>query len=99
MRKRARRTSKRAGLSLVEVAISNIFVGVLLVGAMNSVGAVIRGRLGAGDAGNAEQLLRQPLSEIVELDYREPVDPPLFRTESPESGTDRTDWDDSANRV
>jgi hypothetical protein len=94
MRKRARLTSKRTGLSLVELVISTMLVGMVLVGAMNCVGAVIRGRLGVGDSGNAEQLLRQLMSEIVEQEYLEPVNTPLFGTETSENGTARSDWDD-----
>ena len=94
MRIRARRTQNRSGLSLIEVVISTLLVGVLLVAAMDCVGAVIRGRLGVGDSGKAEQLLRQLMSEIMEQEYEEPDDPPVFGRESSESGSDRTNWDD-----
>jgi hypothetical protein len=79
---------------MVEVVVSALLVGVVLIGAMDCVGAVIRGRLGVGNSGKAAQLLRQLMSEILEQDYLEPFDPPAFGLESPESTTVRIDWDD-----
>ena len=34
------------------------------------------------------------MAEILENDYQEPIDAPVFGCESPESGTVRTQWDD-----
>ena len=71
-----------------------MLVGILLVASMNCVATLIRGRLVVADSGIAAQLLHQLMSEIIEQDYYEPVDPPVFGRESSESGGNRTNWDD-----
>ncbi len=88
------RRRSRAGLSMVEVVISTMLVGALLVGATDCVGAFIRGRLRVSKFGKARLLASQLLTEILEQDYSEPIAPPLFGAESPERGTVRADWDD-----
>ncbi len=87
-------TANRNGLSLAEVVASTLLVSVIMIGALNSLGAVVRGRLATGDAGYAKQLANQLMAEIMETEYQEPVDPPLFGREGAESSSVRTLWDD-----
>ena len=91
---RTKHRNPRAGLSLVEVVVSTMLVGLVLVGALKGVGAVIRGRVGTSDSGFGKHLASQLMAEIMENDYLEPVDPPTFGRETSESGGNRTDWDD-----
>jgi hypothetical protein len=84
----------RAGLSLVEVVISAMLVGVILVGAMECVGGAIRGRLQTSDSVQSRRIVDQLMAEILEKDYQEPIDPPVFGRESTESSVARTNWDD-----
>lgn len=79
---RTDRQHHRAGLTLVEVVISSLLVGMLMVSALKCVGAVIRGRVGVSDSGKAGQLARQLLSEIIEQDYEDPNDIPVFGPET-----------------
>ncbi len=92
MRATSRRV--RAGLSLAEVVVSTLVVGIVLVGALNCVGAVIRGRLRSGDSTVAKELASQLMAEILENDYQDPVETPVFGREAAESNTVRTGWDD-----
>jgi hypothetical protein len=84
----------RTGLSLVEVVISTMLVGTILIGAMKCVGGVIRGRRQTADSVQARRFVDQLMAEILENDYQEPLGVPVFGCESGESGTVRTDWDD-----
>jgi len=94
MKMRRRRPQKRAGISLIEVAICTALVGVLIVGAMSSVGAVLRGRMATGESIRAGQLATQRLTEIQAQAYLEPEEAPLFGVETGENAAARTTWDD-----
>lgn len=85
---------RRRGFSLVEVVVSSMLVGLVLVGAMDCLGAVIRGRMSTSDSGRGEQLAQELMTEILSQSYKEPVDTPTFGRESSESGSSRPDWDD-----
>jgi type II secretory pathway pseudopilin PulG len=83
----------RCGFTLIEAVMSMLVVGLMMVAAMNTVGAsrVAQSR-------NAEQslgpmLAEDLMSEILSQNYEEPVDTVSFGRES-ESGGDRVDWDD-----
>ncbi len=71
-----------------------MIVSVVMIGALKCVGSVIRGRMRTSDASFADQLANQLLAEIVEQQYLEPIDPPVFGLEASESSGVRTDWDD-----
>ena len=85
---------RRRGFSLVEVAVSSLLVGLVLVGAMDCLGGVIRGHMNTSNAGRGPLLAGQLMTEILSQSYEEPVDPPTFGRESPESGVNRLVWDD-----
>lgn len=82
-----------AGFTLVEAVMSMLIVGLMLVAALNTVGASR-----VAQSANAEQaigplLAEDLMSEILGQAYQEPVDTPQFGRES-ESGGNRAQWDD-----
>ncbi|WP_166830994.1 type IV pilus modification PilV family protein [Thalassoroseus pseudoceratinae] len=86
--------SKRNGLSLVEVLISTLLVGVLLVSALKAVGAVLRHRDSLTDRSRALMLANGLLSEILEKGYADPTDADGFGCETDEDASDRQTFDD-----
>lgn len=81
-------------LSMVETVISIAIVGVMMVAALNAVGASRLGQKKTGDRGKGALLAQQLMSEILRQHYVEPVDAPGFGRESSESGGDRAAYDD-----
>lgn len=79
---------------MVEVVISTMLVGVVLVGALTCVASVTVGRGSSSDAGKANQLASQLMAEIMACRYKEPIETPVFGREASESSTSRTNWDD-----
>lgn len=82
-----------AGFTLVEAVMSMLIVGLMMVAALNTVGASK-----VAQAGNAEQaigpmLAEDLMAEILGQAYQEPTDTPVFGRES-ESGGNRGEWDD-----
>jgi len=67
----SRATQPRSGLSLVEVVMSTLLVGIVLVGAMNLLGATVRGRTKAADMVRAQHLAQQLMTEILSRAYAE----------------------------
>jgi hypothetical protein len=92
----------RRGLSLPEVMISTLLVGVVLVASMKTVGAVFRTRRINAQLGAGEQLAEELMSEILQVRYEDPeetavpigdsVGPPGIETG--ETDTTRADFDD-----
>lgn len=58
-----------AGISLIEVTIASAIVGVLLVAALNTVGATAVGRQITGDRARAGLLGEELMAEILSQDY------------------------------
>ena len=86
---------RRRGLSLVEVVVSTMLVGLVLVSAMKCLGGVIRGRMSTSDSGRGEQLAQQLLTEIFNTDYEDGGGSPVFGREPNEfTGSNRSDFDD-----
>lgn len=94
MTRRTRPTLRRSGLSFVEVVISTMVVGLILVASLKTVGAVLRQRTSLADDQRAYLLGEQLMSEILENEYLEPDTTPGFGTETGESSSDRTNYDD-----
>ncbi len=86
-----------SGLTLLEVILSTFLVGVVLVGALQCVGAVVRGKTSTGNQLRAQMLAEQLMSEILAAAYKEPHTTPLFGPETGEPSTNtgpRTGYDD-----
>lgn len=89
------RSASRCGLTLVEVAISTLLVGLVVVASLKSVGAVMRTWQAASDRGEAMDLARELMAEVTQAAYRDPEDSgDALGLNSGESGTTRTDFDD-----
>lgn len=89
-----KKTPMRAGITLTEVVISGLLVGLLLVAALNGVGAVLRTWRSSEQRYDGSALAEHLLGEILQQNYEEPTDSIQFGIESPESPSDRTAWDD-----
>lgn len=81
----------RAGYTLVEVSMSTLLIGVVLIGAMNTAGYATRGQIDNKERAQAKLLANAMLAEILELPYQEPTVTPVF---GPESGEVRATYDD-----
>jgi Tfp pilus assembly protein PilV len=95
MRHRYHRGSPvRRGTTLVEVAVSAVLVGLMLVATMNAVGAVFRTRLVARQRQQGETLARELMAEIFQASYEDPQGGTTFGLEPDESGSTRAKFDD-----
>lgn len=89
------RSDRRPGLSLLEVVISTLIVGLVLVGAMNTTGSVIRSQRMNAERLDANPLAAQLLSEVVANYYTDPEEPAgPIGLETGESGLTREGFDD-----
>lgn len=66
---RTRVSRRRPGMTLVEVVMCTLLVSVVLVGAMNMLGAVVRGRVTTSDTARAQQMAQQLMAEILNTAY------------------------------
>ena len=89
-----RRKSGRKGFSLVEVVVATLIVGVMMVAAMNTLGAFIRGQQRMANQSRGWHLAQELASEILATLYEEPDGTPTFGRESGESAAMRTLYDD-----
>lgn len=87
-------TARRNGLSLVEVIVSMLLVGLLLVASMRSVGGVFRTWDSSEGLHRGMGLAQQMMAEILQQHYSDPDGSAFWGIESPESTTDRSEWDD-----
>ena len=86
--------SCRAAFTIVEAVISTIVVGVMFVAALNTVGASRLTQQKASVVSRGQLLAEALMSEILRQSYQDPDGTPVFGTESNESATPRTSWDD-----
>jgi prepilin-type N-terminal cleavage/methylation domain-containing protein len=82
------------GFSLLEVVVATLIVGIVMVAALESLGAYIRGQTHVADESRAWLLAQDLMSEILDAKYQEPDDPPLFGPEAGENAGDRATYDD-----
>ena len=90
-----RRLSRR-GLTLAEVTISALLVGLVITASLRSIGAVFRTWRTASEQTQSHALVEQLLNEILPQSYEDPDETPVFGHEAGESQspTSRTDFDD-----
>lgn len=86
---------RRNALTLVEVMVSTLLVGVVLVAAMNTVGGVLKTRSVAVEAQIGPALARNLMSEVLQNAFTDPQIPngPIGR-EAGEGGATRAAFDD-----
>ena len=82
------------GFTLVEATISIVLVGVLLVAALNTLGASALSRRSTQDQTIGYELAQDLLVEILNQAFEEPVDTVTFGRESGEGNGSRAEWDD-----
>jgi len=88
------RLGARPGFTLIEAVISTLIVSILMVASLTVLGASKVGQLKIADRARGEQLATELMNEILQGDYLEPDDPPLFGPEGAEIGTGRMYFDD-----
>jgi len=87
-------SQRRPALTLLEAVVSIAIVGVMLVAALNTLGAAKSGMQKVDDRRRAALLAQQLMSEILAQAYKEPVDAALFGLEAGEAATSRANYDD-----
>ncbi|MEZ6134997.1 MAG: hypothetical protein R3C53_08825 [Pirellulaceae bacterium] len=95
-------TAARPGISLIEVIVSTLLVGLLLAAALVSVGSAARSTTVAAVNNDAIFLALNLIEEITVLPYEDPDQPPLFGQEPGENQGKKArnqadDVDDLAN--
>ena len=92
--KREKRLRTAPAFTLVEAAISTVVVGMVLVAALNTVGAARVGEYKIAERSRGLLLAQDLMAEILQQEYEDPDDPVTFGTESGEQTSNRTDFDD-----
>lgn len=89
------RANGRRGYTLVEVAVSTLIMGVLVVGALNVVGSSVKTQRVAATGLDAPALGHQLMAEILALPYEDPDEPTTsIGLDTGESNITRVDFDD-----
>jgi hypothetical protein len=82
-------------MTLMEVTISTLIVGVMAVASLNALGAATRSSVDAGKRGIATTLAADLMSEILQAAYLEPGSGEVFGPETDEAAEDnRSLFDD-----
>ena len=88
------RSNLRCGLSQVEVLISSIIVGVLMVASLSTIAASRRSQMLESSEARGMTIAQALMSEIAELPMREPTCDCGFGAETTENRTSFDDVDD-----
>ncbi len=86
--------NNRNGLSLIEVVVSSLLVGTVVVGSLEMLGASVRTQTSANDRIDGPRLAEMLIAEIMTMPYDEPDGAGPKGLDSGESGGDRADFDD-----
>ncbi|MBL7044656.1 MAG: PKD domain-containing protein [Pirellulaceae bacterium] len=93
----ARTRRSRRGISLAEVVISTLIVGLMIAPALHSTGSALRASRATSHRVQGIRLAEALMSEILATRYSEPDDTPVFGVEGTEAAGStgpRTLWDD-----
>jgi len=84
------------GFTLIEAVISILLVSVMLVAALNTVGASRLSQMKTTDQSRGQLLAEDLMAEILDQPYEDPINPSQFGQlgRENESGGIRTDWND-----
>jgi len=89
------KSQTKRGLTLVEVAVSTLIVGVMLVASLDALGAVFRSQRVNATRLTGPGLAYELMGEILSQPYQDPEHPGgAIGSDSGESGGDRVDIDD-----
>ncbi len=86
--------TQRHGFTLVEVVVSLLTVSVMLVVDLNMVGGASLSQFKTSRTSRGQALAESLMAEILQQDYSDPNDTPVFGIESGEASTSRVDFDD-----
>ncbi len=84
----------RAGMALIEAVVSMIILSVMMVAALNTVGASRVGQLWNADHLRGMSLASDLMAEIQSKAYSDPNETPIFGPEASEIAVGRTAYDD-----
>jgi len=87
-------SKRRNAFTMIEVVMATLLVGLLLVAAMNTLGAATRGQLTNGERGRASLLAGDLMAEILTQAYRDPEGGVGIGPDTGEGTTTRADFDD-----
>lgn len=94
IRRHPLRSRPRRSFTLVEAVISIVLVGIMLVAAINTLGATAVSKRSIEQQMLGNALGQDLMAEILNEAYEEPDDAPNFGRESGEGGGSRVNWDD-----
>jgi MSHA pilin protein MshD len=81
-------------VTLVEIVVSTMIVGVLMVAVLNTLGGATSSSESAGNRAVALGLADDLMAEILKAKYVDPGTSPVFGPETGESGTSRAAFND-----
>jgi hypothetical protein len=90
----AKRFRRTQAFTLAEAAVSVVIVGVMLVTALNTVGAARLGEYKIAERSRGLLLAQDLMAEILQREYEDPDGTVVFGAESGEQTSTRTDFDD-----
>ena len=94
MTRPGRTTRRQRGLSMVEVVVSILIVGVMAAAAMRTIGAARMAQYRVGVRSHGQMLAQDLMSEVLAQAYAESSGSTSFGRESGESATSRAKYDD-----
>ena len=86
--------TRRHGITLIEVSISTLLVGLIVVSSLRCLAMSVQTSGAAVNRTLANLLAEDLMEEILEQDYSDPDDTPIFGVENREQQSVRSDWDD-----
>ena len=90
----SRRAFARRGLSQVEVVVSTVIVGVLMVASFSTIAASRRSQMSESNEVRGMAIAEALMAEITQLPMREPSCDCGYGPEAGETGTNRINFDD-----
>ena len=88
-------TRRRSGLSLIEVIVSTLLVGLVIVASLKTAGAVFQTWQVTKNEYDGTALAMELMTEILQAHYEEPTDTPAYGVEGAEVTNSRAAWDDT----
>jgi type II secretory pathway pseudopilin PulG len=89
-----RQRKTRPAVTLVEIVVSTMIVGVLMIATLSALGGATKSSQSAGNRAVAIGLADDLMAEILKAKYVDPGTSPTFGPETGESGTTRAAFND-----
>jgi len=84
----------RCGITLIEVSVSTLLVGLIVVSSLRCLAMSVQRSKSSVNRTLATLLAEDLIEEILEQDYSDPNQTPIFGDEAQEGTSNRSDWDD-----